>query len=152
MEVSGRQPASPQGAVAKRVQRHRDGRIEAAADWVAAEVPIALSYNGEPFAVMMATPDRLEDFALGFTLSEGIAAVDDTRILGIETSLEGVSVSLSISDSAAAKLAERRRNLQGRSGCGICGAESIEAVLRPPTPVGVGPAVTLDALQRALHE
>ncbi len=152
MDVSGRQRTSLQGAVEKRVQRHRGGRVEAAVDWVAAEVPVALSYNGEPFAVMMATPDRLDDFALGFTLSEGIAAAHDTRILGIETSLEGVSVSLSIPDAAAVKLGERRRNLQGRSGCGICGTDSIEAVLRPPPPVGAGASATVAALERALGE
>jgi len=152
MKRTGRQLPPPSGAVEKRVQRRRNGRIEQAADWVAAEVPVALSYNGEPFAVMMATPDRLEDFALGFTLSEGIAAAKDVHVVAIEPSLEGISIRLTIPDDAAAALAERRRNLQGRSGCGICGTESIEAVLRPPPPVGAGASATVAALERALGE
>ena len=152
MKGPGRQHRAPPGAVEKRVQRRRGAQIETAADLVAAEVPIALSYNGEPFAVMMATPDALEDFALGFTVSEGIAPADDTEILAIEPSLEGVSIRLSIPETAAAALGERRRNLQGRSGCGTCGTASIEAVLRPPPPVGSGPAVDMAALERALGE
>ena len=151
MKGSGRQRHPLEGAVEKRVQRRRGGRTETARDLVAAEVPIALSYNGEPFAVMMATPDRLEDFALGFSLSEGIAAAGDVRILSIESHLEGVSIDLSIPEPAAAALADRRRNLQGRSGCGICGTASIEAVLRPPPPVGAGPHVPMAALERALR-
>lgn len=153
MKPSERHPDKPRGAVEKRVQRRRGGRIDEARDLVAAEVPVAFAYNGTPFAVMMATPDDLEDFALGFSLSEGIVArPDELRIVAIETSLEGVSVELGIPAECAAALALRQRNLEGRSGCGICGTASIEAVLRPPASVGDGVAITVAALDRALRE
>ncbi|WP_255323135.1 formate dehydrogenase accessory sulfurtransferase FdhD [Lysobacter sp. K5869] len=122
-------------------------------DEVAAEVPVALAYNGEAFAVMMATPDDIADFALGFSLSEGIvAAPAELAIDEIATSLEGISVALRVPPERAAALQARRRNLQGRSGCGVCGTESIEAVLRPPPRVGDGPRIGAAALQRALRE
>ncbi len=152
MKRTGRQQAPPQGAVEKRVQRRRVGRIEEARDLVAAEVPIALTYNGTPFAVMMATPGDLEDFALGFTLSEGIAMdAGELRIGAIDTSLEGIAIALTIPEHRANAL-EGRRNLQGRSGCGVCGTASVEAVLRAPKTVAEGAAIATAALESALGE
>ncbi|MDN5782649.1 MAG: formate dehydrogenase accessory sulfurtransferase FdhD [Luteimonas sp.] len=120
---------------------------------VAAEVPVAFACNGTPFAVMMATPDDLEDFALGFMLGEGLVEhATEVGIESIENSLEGVSIALSIPPERAELLHARRRSLEGRSGCGICGMAQIEAVLRPPPPVGAGPAITAEALDRALRE
>ncbi|RDZ27770.1 formate dehydrogenase accessory sulfurtransferase FdhD [Lysobacter silvisoli] len=148
-------PESPPaaGAVQRRVRRRRGAQVSESLDTIAAEVPVALAYNGTPFAVMMATPEDLGDFALGFSLSEGIVArADELRIDAIETSLEGVSLALRIPEARAAALEQRRRNLQGRSGCGICGSESIEAVLRPPPRVGDSAPIRAAALQRALRE
>lgn len=153
MKRPARPQPPPHGAVEKRVERRRGQRTENALDLIAAEVPVAFAYNGTPFAVMMATPGDLEDFALGFSLSEGIVArAEQLRILAIDTSLEGISIDLAIPENAAAVLDDRRRNLQGRSGCGICGTASIEAVLRPPSPVGDSPAIAAPALGRALRE
>jgi len=141
------------GAVRRRVRRVRDGQAREAMDEVAAEVPVALAYNGAPFAVMMATPQDIADFALGFSLSEGIVGAPDELVVeDIATSLEGISAALRIPAERAAALESRRRNLQGRSGCGVCGTESIEAVLRPPPRIGDGPRVAASALQRALRE
>ncbi|MBN6148922.1 formate dehydrogenase accessory sulfurtransferase FdhD [Xanthomonas sp. AmX2] len=141
------------GAVARGVHRQRGGRGASAQDLIAAEVPVAFAYNGAPFVVMMATPEDLEDFALGFSLSEGIvAAPAQLRVVSVDTYLEGVSLELEIPAAQAAALAARRRNLQGRSGCGVCGSESIEAVLRAPAQVAGGPAVAAAALARALRE
>ena len=140
-------------AVEKSVLRRRHGRATEARDMVAAEVPVAFACNGEPFAVMMATPDDLEDFALGFALAEGIVAnAGEAVIDSIETSLEGVAIALSIPPARAGQLETRRRSLEGRSGCGICGVAQVEAVLRPPPPVGAGTIITSDALDRALRE
>ena len=153
MKHSGRQPDKPLGAVEKRVLRSQGGRVGEAHDLVAAEVPVAFAYNGTPFAVMMATPQDLHDFALGFSLSEGIVArADELQVDVIETSLEGISIALAIPPQRAALLDQRNRNLQGRSSCGICGTASIEAVLRPPPPVGPGIAIGAHMLDRALHE
>ncbi|WP_369937654.1 formate dehydrogenase accessory sulfurtransferase FdhD [Xanthomonas tesorieronis] len=145
--------SSRPGAVARGVRRHRDGRTALTQDLVAAEVPVAFAYNGQPFVVMMATPEDLHDFALGFSLSEGI--VEDPaqlRIASVDTFLEGVSLQLQIPPAHAAALQSRRRNLQGRSGCGVCGSESIEAVLRTPRPLPAGAAIAPAALARALRE
>jgi len=147
------QAARGEGAVRRRVRRVRDGALREAMDEVAAEVPVALAYNGDAFAVMMATPQDIADFALGFSLSEGIvAAPAELAVEEIAESLEGISVALAVPPERAAALAARRRNLQGRSGCGVCGTESIEAVLRPPPRVGAGPRIDAAALRRALHE
>jgi len=145
--------SSRPGAVARGVRRHRDGRTALTQDLVAAEVPVAFAYNGEPFVVMMATPEDLHDFALGFSLSEGI--VEDPaqlQIASVDTFLEGVSLQLQIPPAHAAALQARRRNLHGRSGCGVCGSESIEAVLRAPRPLPAGAAIAPAALARALRE
>lgn len=121
-------------------------------DLVAAEVPVAFAYNGESFAVMMATPCDIADFALGFTLSEGI--VDDVRELAIERiddSVDGIAVVMRIPEARATALDARRRNLEGRSGCGLCGTASIEAVLRTPPVVDAGTLIDAGALIRALR-
>jgi FdhD protein len=153
MKPAGRQPDKPLGAVEKRVLRRQGGRVSEAHDLVAAEVPVALAYNDTPFAVMMATPDDLHDFALGFSLSEGIVArADELQVDAIETSLEGISIALTVPPDRAALLQQRQRNLQGRSGCGVCGTATIEAVLRPPPPVGAGISIGADVLDRALRE
>lgn len=141
------------GAVTRTVRRRRGADIDVTLDAIADEVPVALVYNGTPFAVMMATPDDLADFALGFSLSEGIVArADELRVEEIETSLEGITLRLAIPEARAAALEQRRRNLQGRSGCGVCGTESIEAVLRPPPRLRDSAPIRLQALHRALRE
>ncbi|MCC4618758.1 formate dehydrogenase accessory sulfurtransferase FdhD [Xanthomonas cassavae CFBP 4642] len=139
------------GSVVRTVFRHRGGRGATVQDQVAAEMPVALIYNQVPFAVMMATPEDLEDFALGFSLSEGIIdRPQDLRVVAVETFLEGASLQIEIPPERAAALDQRRRNLDGRSGCGVCGNESIEAVLRVPPVVHSELRIETDALARAL--
>ena len=113
--------------------RWRDGKLSQATDSVAEEVPIALIYNGISHAVMLATPQDLEDFALGFSLSEGILQ-NKSELYDVEivTQPEGIELRLQVASEAFAKLKERRRNLTGRTGCGLCGAESLEQALRLP--------------------
>jgi FdhD protein len=153
MERTDHQRNHQQGAVARDVERRHSGAVARARDMIAEEMPVALAYNGTPFAVMMATPGDLEDFALGFSLSEGIVAhAGELRIDAIETSLEGARIALGIPGQRAAALEGRTRNLQGRSGCGICGSASIEAVLRTPPPVTGDIVIATDALHRALRE
>ena len=115
------------------VTRWRNGVISQATDKVAEEVPIALIYNGVSHAVMLATPQDLEDFALGFSLSEGILQ-NKSELYDVEiiTQPLGIELRLDVATEAFVKLKERRRNLVGRTGCGLCGAESLEQALRLP--------------------
>ena len=115
------------------VKRWQQGKLSHTQDKVAEEVPIALIYNGVSHAVMLATPLDLEDFALGFSLSEGIIR-DKTDCYDIETvkQTQGIELRLTIATECFINLKERRRNLVGRTGCGLCGAESLEQALRLP--------------------
>lgn len=141
----------PPGSVLRPVERWRDGARRLLDDHVAEEVPVAFVCNDEPFAVMMATPADLEDFATGFLLSEGIVdSLEGVAIEGVAEFVEGIEIRLRIPDDRALALAGRRRNLPGRSGCGVCGSELLESALRSPAPVASGPRVPVAALRRAL--
>ncbi|MEM9198849.1 MAG: formate dehydrogenase accessory sulfurtransferase FdhD [Pseudomonadota bacterium] len=101
------------------------------------EVPVAILLNGESFAVMMATPADLEDFALGFALTEGIVgATDEIARLAIAEAAEGFVVNLAVDPAQAARVEARKRSFAGRAGCGICGAQTVEAALPRPPQVG----------------
>ncbi len=101
-------------------------------DWVAEEVPVALVYNGISHAVMMASPLLLEEFALGFSLSEGIidSPSDIYGIDVVEGCRGGKEVQISVSAESFWKLKMRRRSMVGRTGCGICGVESLSEAVR----------------------
>lgn len=116
--------------------RWEAGGTRLALEQVVEEAPIALVYNGLAYAVMMATPGDLEDFALGFSLSEGIVG-DPAELHRIDVVPldEGILLRLEIEPVRARALESQRRNLAGRSSCGLCGAESIEQVLRHPPGV-----------------
>lgn len=110
---------------------HADARAERE-DAVVVETPVALLYNGAPFAVMMATPSDLEDFALGFALSEGIVArADEFRLVDVQYGPEGVALHGAIPQARHDALAQRRRGMEGRSGCGLCGVEALQDAARP---------------------
>jgi len=116
-------------------------------DTIAAEVPIALVFNGISHAVMMATPQDLSAFALGFALSEGlIDSTADCRGIDVFTASDAASceVQLEISAACFARLKEKRRALAGRTGCGVCGIDSLEAL--DLVPEKVVPQAWLEAL------
>jgi FdhD protein len=134
------------------VTRWRDGVVSQAADKVAEEVPIALIYNGVSHAVMLATPQDLEDFALGFSLSEGILqSKSELYDVEIVVQTQGIELRLEVASEAFAKLKERRRNLVGRTGCGLCGAESLEQALRLPVK-GLQVREKSSSLEANIHE
>ena len=129
----------------------RAGRAFEGTDWVAEEVPVALEYNGVSHAVMLASPADLEDFALGFTLTEGI--VDDvSQILDIELTADARGQTLHVRITAAcfARLKDKRRSLAGRTGCGLCGADSLAHAIHPPPPVLGTRCFAASAVARAL--
>jgi FdhD protein len=118
---------------------------------VAEEAPIALYYNGQPHVVMLGTPLDVEDFALGFTVSEAIVgAVAEIAGVAVTPLPEGLEVRIEIPPERAALLETRRRNLSGRGGCGMCGTERLQQALRAPRPVAAGPLVAAAALHAAL--
>ena len=129
------------------VTRWLDGVSSHTTDKVAEEVPVALIYNGVSHAVMLATPQDLEDFALGFSLSEGILqSKSELYDVEIVTQAQGIELRLEVASEAFAMLKERRRNLTGRTGCGLCGAESLEQALCLPV------REKNDALQANIHK
>jgi len=122
-------------------------------DSVAEEVPVAMLYNDSPFSVMMASPTDLEDFALGFSMTEGTIS-DPSQLLRIEVrpSLEGIELAMEVTDSApiVSMPKDATRNLPGRSGCGLCGASRLEQVLRMPLPIDRPTTYSALALRVAL--
>ncbi len=100
------------------------------------ETPVAMSYDRASFAVMMATPTDLEDFAVGFSLSEGIIATpDEITRLELVALDQGVECRMALRAQARAALDERRRQFAGPVGCGLCGLEHLRQALRPLPPV-----------------
>ncbi len=114
------------------VRVRRAGTVADTEDWLADEVPVALIFNGISHAVMLATPLDLEDFALGFGLTEGLLARPD-ELYGVDVRPDpaGLRVEMDVSSACFARLKDRRRSMAGRTGCGLCGTESLEQV-EPP--------------------
>ena len=115
------------------------------------EVPVALIYNGVSHAVMLASPRDIADFALGFSLSEGIIH-NPRELLDLELAPagEGIEVRLTITARRFAGLKDRRRTLAGRSGCGLCGVESLADAMRPLPALVDHTFLSLRAIRRAL--
>jgi len=138
---------------ATRVREWRHGVSRVIGDHVVDEQPIALVYNGVSHVVMMATPEHLEDFALGFSLSEQILTspqqLYDTEIHVRE---HGIEVAMRISAARFAILKHARRNLTGRTGCGLCGAESLEQAVRAPAPVADTAIFSHAAIEKAVAQ
>jgi FdhD protein len=143
--------ALPPPAHARRVLRMRAGALAQVDDMLVDEVPIALVYNGISHAVMMATPADLEEFALGFSLSEGLIA-DAGQCYGIdvERGAGGIAVHLEIASGAFMALKERRRSLAGRTGCGLCGVDSLDQVCRTLPALPPAQGFTAAGVRRAL--
>lgn len=126
------------------------------------EVAVALSYNGSTQAVMMATPDALEDFAIGFSLTEGIARPTEIDSITVVETDRGIDLQIWLHGDAEARLTKRRRTMAGPVGCGLCGIDSLEeatrkAVVVPEssftlTPNGVMAAVTSLTAHQPLHD
>jgi len=137
--------SSPFASLALRQGEQRQTERE-----LAEETPIALTYNRMTHAVMMATPADLHDFAVGFSLSEGIvpeaSCIEDFAVIEAEGGLE---LRMWIAPVHLAMLEQRRRRLAGATGCGMCGLESLAEAMRPVPAVGQGLIFTADEVQQA---
>ncbi len=130
----------------------RDGSASPGRRAIPEETAIALTYNGGTYAVMMATPQNLKDFAVGFSLSEGIVqSPDDIGSLDIIDLDDGVELRMWLAPSRADRLNERRRYIAGPTGCGICGIESIAEAVRPAAIVAQGRGFSAQEVMTAVQ-
>jgi FdhD protein len=173
-----RRAASPASGTQVTVDRWLQGTASRATDEVAEEAPIALTYHGVPHVVMLATPADLEDLGYGFTLSEELVAspeeIQCVEVTAVADSAAGTAAARAVDATGGAaaqgsqidaaayevrigiawerfpELLRRRRNLTGRTGCGLCGTETLEAAVRGRARVGAGPKVTPEELHAAI--
>ncbi|MFM0203012.1 formate dehydrogenase accessory sulfurtransferase FdhD [Paraburkholderia fungorum] len=152
--------AGQPGTVERHVHRHRGALVESVTDHVGQEWPVALVFNGISHAVMMCTPRDLEAFAVGFAISEGIVErgsdIQDIEVeLHDDDELPHAEVQLKVVQQAFVALKEKRRALAGRTGCGVCGIESIDLLDLNPERVpdtGFLQRLAPDAIARAARE
>ena len=137
------------GFVERAIVRHRGASSTPAFDHVAEEIPVALVFNGISHVVMMATPRDLEAFACGFALTEGVVA-SAAAIFDCEVFLraDSAEVAMTIAQEDFVRLKDRRRALTGRSGCGVCGIDSLEML--DLQPEALPPALITVDLPHAL--
>lgn len=146
------------GFLERTIVRHQGDVATPGHDFVAEEFPVALVYNGISHAVMMCTPRDLEEFAVGFTLTEGIvASAADIYDMEVLMHADSAEVHLTIAQPALLKLKNQRRTLAGRTGCGVCGIESLELLdlkaekMTPPRqPVPASAAVIARAARELM--
>jgi formate dehydrogenase accessory protein FdhD len=133
-------------------RRWEDGVASDLVETIAEETPVALVYNGITHAVMMATPQDLEDFALGFSLTEElIAAPAELERVELVRYSQGIEIQAQVTPDRAAAIAERTRRLTGRTGCGICGADSVASVLKTLHPIASSGTIRASAVQSAME-
>jgi FdhD protein len=130
----------------------RESRLSRGTRVVPEEAPIALTYNGGTYAVMMGTPRNLRDFAIGFSLNEGIVrSPEDICSLEIAHFDNGVELRMWLAPAKAAQLSERRRHIAGPTGCGICGIDSIAEAVRPAAVVAQGRSFSARQITAAMQ-
>ena len=135
------------------IDRWSQGTTTHTTDQVAEEVPVALVYHNVPHVVMLATPADFEDYAYGFTLSESLVGrPEEIREVEVTQGAEAVDVKISVAWERFTELLHRRRNLTGRTGCGLCGSEKAEDAIRAVGPVGPGPKVSVADLHGAIEQ
>lgn len=138
---------SDSGQARRDVVRVEGEAVTAVSDRLAEEVPVALHFDGEPFAVMMASPTDLADFARGFALTEAGIAPADILDIKIRTLIEGIQLDVR---TRGAHARSQPRTLPGRSGCGVCGLRDLEDVIRTLESVSTGRRITRVALEAAI--
>jgi FdhD protein len=135
------------------VDRWKGKLYERKQDYIAEEVPISLIYNGMPHVVMLATPTNLEEFALGFSITEGIIkSPQELLSVRIYNRSNGIEVQLKIPDHRFQCMTDKGRNLTGRTGCGLCGASTLKQAIRQPKPVNGELTLCAEDLRAALTD
>jgi FdhD protein len=130
----------------------RDGHLSEGARAIPEETAIALTYNGGTYAVMMATPQNLRDFAVGFSLSEGVVlSAEDIESFEIVELDDGIELRMWLAQSRADRLSERRRHIAGPTGCGLCGIDSIAEAVRPAAIVAPGQSFAAREIMAAMQ-
>ncbi len=136
------------------VQRRvwRDSGVSEGLRTIPEEAALALTYNGGTYAVMMGTPQNLRDFAVGFSLSEGIVqSAEDIRSFDVVHLDDGIELRMWLEPSHAERLNERRRHIAGPTGCGICGIDSIAEAIRPAAIVAEGRSFSPQQIMAAMQ-
>lgn len=142
--------ASFESCIAHRWRLH-DGSVEPVARDLPAEVPIGIAYDSRPYVVVMATPADVDDLAVGFTVTERVANFLAIQRIAVSAGPDGLLADILLTREAASEVAlARRRTLESRSSCGLCGVEALKDAVRLIRRVGEGPIVTRDAIQSAL--
>ncbi len=144
-----REPAVPAGDV--KVLNLETGTIAPQARALAVEMPVNVVYAPIPFAVMMTTPQDLEDFAYGFSLTEGIIdGPQDIRSVAVEEADGGLKLVISLASDKMQRHLARGRNIAGRTGCGLCGIDDLSAMPKAKQSNHAAQIVSLDAINHAL--
>jgi formate dehydrogenase accessory protein FdhD len=144
-------PAAVSAEVA--IERWTRGTLARTTDQVAEEMPVALVYHDVPHVVMLATPADFEDFAIGFTLSEGLVArADEIRGVEVVRGEASTDVKVTVAWERFTQLLQRRRNLAGRTGCGLCGAETAEDAIRECERVPAGVTIAAEELHATIAQ
>ncbi|MFB2781020.1 formate dehydrogenase accessory sulfurtransferase FdhD [Shewanella mangrovisoli] len=137
----------------RKVTLLEQGQVSELTDYVANEVRVALVYNGIAHTVMLASPENLEEFAIGFTLSERIVShVNEIKGVDLEFTPEGVLIQVEITQRCFMELKQQRRNMAGRTGCGLCGVAQLEEAVKPVIRVDSDARFNIDHLQHALEQ
>lgn len=128
------------------------GNHQAIEQTVATETPLAVTYNGESYVVMMGSPADLEDFALGFSLAEAIVKrASEVGAIQVTDHGRGLQIDVTIPERRARMLGVRSRNLTGRAGCGLCGIAELDQALRPLPRLAPGPVVSSRVIAAAVE-
>ena len=133
-------------------QSWREGTSSFGSRSIPEETAVALTYNGGTYAVMMTTPQDLKDFAIGFSLNEGIiSSSSDIESLDIVPFDDGVELQMWLGKPRADRLRERRRHIAGPTGCGLCGIESITEAMRPAAVIAHGGQFSPEQIMAAMR-